>query len=137
MDHALDIKPASVAEVQRMFTGHTVVVTEDVQNVASDLAELGPFHLHYDPLQDIYVVMQRMPDGSEQLVTSAQECDQRIVHRVREVTAPGYDIAAEVEKVEKARAKADEHAFNEAVGEKAERLAHALRKDLEHDIRLA
>lgn len=126
---AIDITPGSVAQVARTLGGLTVLVTEDVQNVATDLAALGDFHLHYDPVEELYVVMQ-VHDGTEKLVTSARECDQRIVARVRQITAPGYDLAGELERAEREADMENVHELSELMGDRAERLGHALRKDL-------
>ena len=131
----VQISPATVAQVHRSQRGARVAVTADVQNVARDLQQIREsLVLEFDPVEDFYVVLDRrvMPDGSEEdhLVTTALECDQRLVNRVREISSESYDFVAELERVEAAAERDRQHAFREQVGEPAERLAHALRKDL-------
>jgi hypothetical protein len=64
-------------------------------------------------------------------VLTAQELDQRIPERLRRLRSPDYDYGAEVDRLD-AQAERDEaHYFAEEVGERGERLFHAMRKDLE------
>lgn len=131
----IEIRPATVGQVARTRLGKNVAVDADVANVARDLRDISPeFRLEYDPHGDFFIVSQVrvMPDGSEEisLVTTAQDCDQRIVRRVREITAPGYDVGAEMERLDREADKRKEHALTERVGPIAEKLAWALRKDL-------
>ena len=120
--------------------GHKVLVADDVQGVANALQEVSDeLHLFYDTEQALWIVEQHtpMPDGSvkESLVTTALDLDHRLVHRIREVCAPGYDLAAEIERAEKSARDAHEHARREQLGDIAERLAFAFQKDLgRHEI---
>ena len=124
----LDISPASVAQVQRAF-GTMVQVDDDVQNVARDLRAIDPgLSLFYDASEDVWIVMQ-VRDGVEHLVTTAQECDQRIVHRVREVSSERYDLVAELEASDAQIEKDKDAALHEQTGDVGERLLHAMRHD--------
>lgn len=140
MGRQIDIEPASIAAVKRTDKGKLVAIDDDVVGVARDLKAIdAALKLSYDPDQDYYVVyeVRVLGDGSveEHLVTTARECDQRIVWRVKEISRPGYDYAAELEKVEAAAKKARDDTFREELAPRAERLRHALRKDLglDHD----
>lgn len=140
MSRQIDIEPASIAQVKRTDRGKLVAVDDDVQNVANDLAEIDKgLKLSYDPDQDIYIVFHKRVEGdgsvSEHLVTTARECDQRIVWRVKEISLPGYDYAAELERVEAAAKKARDDQFREEIAPLAEELRHAMRRDLglDHD----
>lgn len=135
MSRQIDIEPASIAQVKRTDKGRLVAVEGDVQNVANDLHAIDKgLRLAYDPDQDYYVVhhLRVLGDGSveEHLVTTARACDQRLVERVREISLPGYSYAEELEKMEAAAKRARDRDFSERVGPAAERLRHALRKDL-------
>jgi hypothetical protein len=72
------------------------------------------------------------PDGSveEHFVGAYRELDHRVLRDARKYTAPGYDLAAELEKLEDERDRDFEHEQAERTGEIGERLAHAVRTDL-------
>lgn len=124
------VEPTSLATFARTRGGKKLLVDDDVNGVARDLAAISDrLELHFNERGEFFVVVQRLDDGTEHMVFTAQECDQRIVNRVREITAPGYDFAAEVERLDVAAEARREHEFNEKMGEAHERLAHAIRKD--------
>lgn len=137
----IEIQPAAVEQVHKALkTGRRIAIDMDVQNIAQDLREIrATLKLEYDPGEDIFVVLDEvtMPNGSieEKLVTT-WDCvrngplDQRLVRRIREIAHPSYDLAAELEKADKAADLERARRFREKVGPAAERLAHALRKDL-------
>lgn len=134
----IDIRPGTMRQVHRaLASGRLVEVTHGPNEVGAKLREIDEsLHLHYDPYELIWVVMQErsLPDGStkEELVTTAQEedCDDRLVARVRQIASSSYDYVAEIERVE---AEADkEHAArqSERFGDASERLAFAVSRDL-------
>lgn len=131
----VEIKAGTVAQVQRARSGVNILVDSDVQGIANALLEVSDeFHLVFNPQEDLWMLEQHIqrPDGSikECFVSSFTECDHRIVRRAREVCAPGYDLGAELEKSE-ARADAEmERRRHEISGDAAEKLGHALRRDL-------
>lgn len=135
MARSFDIEPASAAQVRRTDKDKLVVIDDDVQNVANSLHDIDRcLRLTYDPDQGIFIVYRVLThgDGSveEQLVTTAQRCDQRIVQRIREIGAESYDYAAELDKADAQAERAREHEFEEKIGPLAEQLRHSMRKDL-------
>jgi hypothetical protein len=50
------------------------------------------------------------------------DLDKRIVHRCREITAPGYDLAGELERVDAEAKRREEHEFAERMGPVIDRL---------------
>jgi hypothetical protein len=131
----VEIQPGSVAQVMRSRKGHNIMVADDVQGIANQLLEISDeFRLVYNPQEALWMLEQHrhLPDGSvrEDFVSSFTECDHRILHRAREVSAPGYDIGAELEKAEAVSDAAMEARRYEVSGDAAEKLGHALRKDL-------
>jgi hypothetical protein len=130
MDDFIDIPAGTVAQVRRALGGRMVLIEDDVQNVARDLQAISDdLHLHFDAAQDLWVVMQDR-DGTETLVTTTRELDQRLVHRVRQVCSPSYDLAGELERVEAQADRQEAQKRSERAGEVGERLAHAFRTDL-------
>lgn len=135
----VDIQPGSIAQVQAALSGHMIVVDDDVQGIANGLQEIdSSLRLHYDGHQELWVVTQEVhrPDGSvdEKLVTShAGDLDHRLLNRVRQIASRDYDFAGEIERSERAAESAAASAHSETVGPLAERLLHAMKKDLGYD----
>jgi hypothetical protein len=132
----IEIKPGNVWSVATALkSGKLIAIDNDVQGVANDLHEIDAgFRLRYDPGEDVYLLSHEglQPDGSveEKFVSSFEACDQRIVQRAREISAPSYDYVGELDRLE-AKAERDKvHEFSEKIGPHAEKLAWALRQDL-------
>jgi hypothetical protein len=97
-----------------------------------------------DGEQPYFAVVQDLefPDGrtEQHLVTTAQAyptsfgtftgLDGRVLERVREITSPGYDFAAEAEKSRLEYESSRRAKREDQLGEMGERAAHAIRKDL-------
>jgi hypothetical protein len=137
VDH-LYIDPAQILTV-RQVGGTTIEISDDVQGVARSLREIDDrFRLRadLDHVQNLlgWTVELHipLPDGSteEQFVCAYRELDHRIVRDARRYTSPGYVIADELEKEDAARDKAMDDRRREQSGEIGERLAHAIRADL-------
>ena len=101
------IEPVPVAQVLDGYDGRMILVDDDVAGVAADLRAIDPaLELRYSERGGHFVVVQVLdePDGRhvEHLVTTAPECDHRIVDRVRQVTDPSYDLVGELAAVEAA-----------------------------------
>jgi hypothetical protein len=135
---SLYIDPSQILTVRRVG-GTTIEISDDVQGVARSLREIDDrFRLRadLDHMQNLlgWTVELHIPlaDGStdEQFVCAYRELDHRIVHDARRYTSPGYDIADELEKEDAVRDKAMDHKRRELSGDVGERLAHAIRTDL-------
>lgn len=122
-----------------------VAIDDDVSGVAAGLHAIDHhLRLRYSEAGGYFVVYWK-PDGEATaeeggggyLVTTAQECDQRIVKRVQEVyyrcTRPGYSLAEEIDKQDAKAKKAASDAWSERHGEMFERMAFAMRHDLGYD----
>lgn len=129
------IDSASLPTVKRGRRGIVVFIDDDALGVAKQLKEMrfpegyGHLRLAWNEYREEFVVVQIHPDGNEYFVTRSKRADGRLLKRVREITNPSYDYAAELERIDAAadaRAKWD---FQQQVGDYAERLAHAVRKD--------
>lgn len=126
----MDIQPASLAQVQTGRDGRRVLVDDDVAGVARKIREISPrLSLRWNERGEFFEVIE--DDGrTERRVTTALECDDRLVARIMRIAHPSYDLVADMERTDLAAERAEEHAFSERTGEIAERLAHAVRKDL-------
>jgi hypothetical protein len=141
------IQPASVEQVVRANDGRYVLIDADVSTIAADLQKIDPglkvrFAENGNP--PFWAIYHESADGrSTQLILTQQAhmtrsgtwagLDQRIVDRVRYIDArgtSGYDFAKEIERETLARPKRASEQFAERVGDGAERMAHAVRKDL-------
>jgi len=126
----VDLEPASIAQVKMMKDGRVLEIDDDVSGIAKQLAEIHPsLKLRWSEPGEYFVVFQETEEGRH-LVTTSLTCDQRLVDRLREVTAEGYDLAYEIEKREAEAKAVHEAKISDQVGEVGERLAHAIRADL-------
>lgn len=137
----IEIRAANVAQVHRTRVGKNILIDDDVQGIARDLADIDKtLKLEYDPGQELYIVFQAVTnsDGSvEERLVSTWDCeangpiDKRLVNRIREISAEGYDYVAELDRIDAAAKRAEEHEFEETFGPVAEKLAWALVRDLD------
>lgn len=132
----MDITPASAVQV--MDSGDLVEIGDDVLGVARQLREIDPsLKLRYSERHEFWAVYQedRHPITGEllrkQLVTTmkGELLSGPLLERIRKVTSDGYDLAKEVETVERQRKRDLDHQRREERGPALERLAHAIRKD--------
>jgi hypothetical protein len=135
----IDPAPAKLAQIQQARNGRLVEIDDDVVGVARQLRDIDrSLRLRYCELpdgHDDYWLVYRLvehPDGSaeEQMVTTAMELDARIVKRVQKIAAEDYDLVAELDRLDRESERARDHELHERNGPVAERLWHALRKDL-------
>lgn len=132
----IDITPASLDQIVRGRGGNLIVIENDVNNVATDIRAIHPdLFLRYNDQGGYFVVLQDMgPNHRPHVVTTAQECDQRLVRRVQGIvqgTINGtYDYGAEIDKHHSEIDRINNAQFDENVGEVSEKLAWAIREDL-------
>lgn len=133
-----EIQPATMAQIRKGRDGTTHIIEADAGGVAEGLKEIDPrLHLRFSENGNYYVVYLREPhdpEGFGYMVGTYQECDQRIVKRVQEAwwksRQPGYSLADELDaQDDKARAEF-EYKQSQDIAEIAERLQHAMKKDL-------
>ncbi len=132
---SIAIEPASITQVLASACGPAVVIDDDAGNVARDLRALdATLRVRYSVRGGHFVIFQVIvePDGRvvEHYVTTALQLDQRIVRRVEQLVHPSYDAGAELERAAHERRAADRAGFREELAGHAERLAHALRRDV-------
>lgn len=132
---AVEITPVSFDRVMKLRNGRRAVITGDVGGIVAQLVEIDErINVWYQPEVGVYVLELHtpLPDGSieESMIGAYEELDGRLVERVRQVCSPDYNIGAEIEASEARAAKANDEAHHEKAGDLAERLQHALRKDL-------
>lgn len=131
----IEISPANLAQVVS-YEGRLVEITDDVTGVATQLREIDPdlklvFAAEADPPYWLVRHDVAEPDGSvtEHLVFTSVTLD-GVVERVRRISADDYDYAGELEALDKQAHVAEEQRFTQERGPVLEKLAHALRKDL-------
>lgn len=130
----MEIAPASVDQLVQSASGRWIAIDADVGSIAVQIREIArdrgiDLRLRCSEVTGVFKVVQVI-DDEEQLVTTAQELDGRLVERVRQVTSPSYDLGAELDKIDAAADAEFWGAQREKVEEVGERLAHAIRKDL-------
>jgi hypothetical protein len=90
-------------------------------------------HVKYNFRFDFFVLFakeQTRQGETEYLVKTFTKLDNRIVERVREISHPSYDFVKEGDDLEKQRDDEKLYKIRQTIGNTAEQLAHALRKDL-------
>jgi hypothetical protein len=137
----VEIQPASLTQVQQARGGEFVEITDDVQGVANALHELDPdLRLRWSEAGGYFVVYQitEKPGGGtrKNVVLTAQELDHRIVKRVELVISDDYNYADELDKLDAENDRQHRHRQYEQCGDVGERLAHAIKKDLQAQTRI-
>lgn len=128
----MDLEPATIDQVKRGKDGKFITIDNDVGGIVKQIRDINPdLHVRFSELGEYFVVYYRDPlTNDEHLLTTAQELDGRLVKRVARVTSGNYDYLAELARLDSAAAAEKNARIKEQIGDSAERLAHALRKDL-------
>lgn len=139
-DDTLLIEPprAELGQLQLTNRLEMIRIENDVTDVASALKGIDPgLMLMYDKGEKIYVLYWKGLNDQgqlvEQFIGAYTELDQRIVNLIRRLDAQGrgrYDLNRELNALEKAKDREHERQMSEQHGAMAERLRHAIRKDL-------
>lgn len=126
----MELPHASFDQFVTARDGQRVLVEADVQGVVQQIREIDP-HLtvHWNEQGAHFVVIERLENGDEKLVTTALGLDGRLVKRLQWLASPGYDFVRELEAVDAKVEAEKDYQFSERIGEHAEPLAHAIRKD--------
>lgn len=126
----MEIQPASLSQVRAGRDGRRFTITDDVGGVAAKLREVDQrLRLRFNERGEFFEVVE-VNGTDERRVTTALECDDRLVHRMRELARPDHDYAGELERIDRAADRENDRRFSERSGEIAERLAHHVRKDI-------
>lgn len=124
-------KRATIAQIREGKGGRFFEVDSDVLEVVEQIGQIDEhLRVHLNQTGGYWYVNELCPDGKERLVTTAQELDQRLVTHLRRMLKPDWDPGAEMDRIDRERERRVDHETHESVGEKAEVLAHAVRKDL-------
>lgn len=128
----MQVEHASLAQVTRGKDGRRVVIEEDVGNIAKRLKEIDErLVLRYSELGEYFQVIEVCPDGSESLVTTAKELTPLLVAEIERLGSEGYKLAAEADRLDREAERQKDYAFEQKVGAVGERLAHAVRRDIQ------
>ena len=127
----MDLQPASIAQV-REGGKRRITVTADVGEVVKQIQEIDSrLGVIWDDDGEFFAVVEQ--DGPKQrLVLTALELDHRVLQRLRELASEDYDYVAEMDRMDAVADREKDHRFMQEVGENAEVMAHALRKDLSY-----
>jgi hypothetical protein len=129
----MELQHATLTQVRAGRDGRRVLVEDDVLGIVRELKEIDPnLTVHWNEYGEFYAIGEMLPDGTESLVTTVPELDARLPEHMRMLQSSGYNYVKEMERQDREAEKAKEHRFSEQVGERGERLAHALRKDLQY-----
>jgi hypothetical protein len=139
-DDTLRIEPprASLGQLQLTNRLELIRVENDVLGVAEQLKRIDPgLVLTFDKGQKIYLLHHEgfndRGEWVENFIGAYTELDQRIVNLIERIDGQGrgrHDLARELDRLEAQKEREREQQFSETMGERAELLRHALRKDL-------
>ncbi len=133
----MQLQYASLAQVRKGKGGRNVVVENDVMDVVRRISEIDPnLSVHWNDDGEFFEIRELCKDGKERLVLTTQMLDQRLLDHLRLIGSPDWNVGEEMERHEDKREKDLDHAYHEKVGPIGERMAHALRKDLEYQGRV-
>ena len=138
----MNIQPASFDQIRMSADGRMVTITADIGGVAEDLRRLDKcLRLRYSESGDCWIVYrvhrnnepcrEDDPERTEELVLTAQECDNRIIKRLEFIDPQGrggYDFVKEVERAARDQKEQERRSYREKVSEAAELVAHEIRK---------
>ena len=127
----MEIPNASLAMVKTGQDGRQYTIETDVLDIVKQIKEIDPrLNVKYNELAGYFVITEMCLDGVERRVTTTTALDQRVLEHLRKIGSDSWDVGRELDRAD-ARFKATkDDEFNETMGENAEHLAHALRKDL-------
>src|SRR5689334_18439021 len=129
----MEVRHASLNQVLLGKGGKAYGVTDDLLEVVKQLQEIDPrLGVEYKERGGYFAVIGKEPDGREWLVTTSEDLGSHLVEHVRYLFSHHYNAGREVEARDFQAARDADHAFAEKIGEAAEHLQHALRKDLQH-----
>lgn len=122
-----------------------VVVEDDVQNVVRGVKEISDrLHVYYNPQTEGFDVVESCLDGTDRLVFSASQLDNRVLDRLRQadhwhgedtprnILGEGEDFVAQVDAHNARLEELQREAFHDQMGEVTERLAWALDNTKDH-----
>lgn len=130
---SFDIPLATTEQVIKAGDDYYIISARDSALIKEINDIDNRLHVKFNRRQDFFVLYakEQTPQGENQyLVKTFTKLDGRIVQRVREISDPSYDFIKEGEQMEKEHEAAKMHKIRESIGDTAEKLAHALRKDL-------
>lgn len=140
----MNVEPANVNQIRAAAGGRFVEIHRDVGGVVDALKRIDAgFGVRFplDAAEPYWHVYHESPDGrSTELVLSVQArqnasgvwegLDMRVIERVMQIGSSSYDYVAEIDKRNQAAKRSEEQRTSEAVRERGELVAHAIRKDL-------
>jgi len=136
-----ELEPIAIQQIHKGQTGKAIEVDQDVLGVVKQLKQIDPtLYVRWSEKGEYFVVYCRLPDeppGTGNVVLMVRELDQRVVSSIQkakwEQQQDGYSLADILDKKDDDAKKQRDYEFSQQIGERAERLAHAIRKDFHFD----
>jgi hypothetical protein len=126
----MEIRAASLMQVQQSKNGQMVAVDDDVLDVARRLREVNDsLRLRWSEAGEYFVVYELHEDGNEYLVLTSEDLNPQIIERVQQISNSSYDYAKELDALDAARDRELDRITHEKAGEVGERIFHAIGKD--------
>lgn len=112
--------------------GRMIEIGQDVMDICQRIQEIDPsLGVQYSEDGCYFRIYQKLQGGKESTVTTCQELTPQLVGELHRIAHPEYDFAKELDRLDDKADRDKSHAFREQIGEHSERLAHAIRKDIQ------
>lgn len=133
-----ELEPIAIQQIHRGKKGQMIEIEEDVLDVVKQIKQIDPtLYVRWSEKGGYFVVYCRLPNeppGTGNVVLMVPELDQRVVQSIQraawEQKQDDYSLADALDKKDNEADKKRDKEFSEQIGEHAERLAHAIRKDM-------
>lgn len=110
-----------------------VSIDGDLLDIIGQIKDLDPrLSVQWSVQGEYFQILERMPDGHDEMVFTTLALDQQVLDRLRLIASVDYDYVKELDRVDAQVDRDADHRFGEQAGEAGERLAHALRRDVQH-----
>ena len=133
-----ELQPISLNQIYHGKRGQVIEIEEDVLDIVKQIKQVDPtLHVRWSEKGNYFVVYCRLdhePEGTGNVVLMVPELDQRVVTSIQkaawEQNQDGYSLADALEAQDKEADEERDAEFTEQIAERAERLAYAIRQDL-------
>lgn len=129
----MEIPAASFEQVRAGRDGRWVRIEQDLCEVVKQLREIDDsLRVEWNEDGNFYAIFEVGPGNTRNWVRTvpADRLDSSLVERIRQIMHPSYSYIAEAEAKDTLAEREKDHRFEEEIGEKAERTAAVIRKQL-------
>lgn len=122
---------ATLTQVRAGRGGQMYEIDADVLDICRRIQEIDKsLGVDFSEAGSYFRVYQQV-NGAKHTVTTTTELTPEVIEVVRRIAQPGYDVGAEMDRLDDIADRERQRTLKEAAGEAGERLFHAVRKDVD------